>query len=136
MFKSLNVYRLMGWCSVLLGFSIIFGALGSHALTRILSEQKLEVFNKANHYLSIQSIGILVLLLVNNTTKIQISPASIYSLLSGTLIFCISLYMVSFSEMEGLDMFRIFGMVAPAGGLLMILGWVLAARDFFKEASK
>ncbi len=136
MFKSLNVYRLMGWCSVFLGFSIIFGALGSHALTRILSEQKLEVFNKANHYLSIQSIGILVLLLVNNTTKIQISPASIYSLLSGTLIFCISLYMVSFSEMEGLDMFRIFGMVAPAGGLLMILGWVLAARDFFKEASK
>ncbi len=133
MFKSLQVYPLMGWCSIFLCLSIVFGAFGSHALTKVLSFQKLEVFNKANHYLSIQSIGILVLLLVNNTTKIQISTLAIYSLMAGMLIFCISLYLVSFSEMNGFEGLRKFGMTAPIGGLLMILGWLLSALSFFKK---
>jgi uncharacterized membrane protein YgdD (TMEM256/DUF423 family) len=135
MLKSLNVYPLMGWCSVFLCLSIVLGAFGSHALTKVLSVQKLDVFNKANHYLSIQSIGILILLLVNNTTKIQISTLSIYSLFAGMAIFCTALYLVSFSEMEGLAVLRKFGMVAPVGGLLMILGWAFAARDFFRVSS-
>jgi uncharacterized membrane protein YgdD (TMEM256/DUF423 family) len=135
MFKSLNVFSMMGWCAVFIGLSIVFGAFGSHALTRVLSVQKLEVFNKANHYLGMQSIGILVLLVVNNTTKIQISPTTIYALLIGMLVFCLALYLVSFSEMNGMDGLRKFGIVAPFGGLLMIYGWVLAAFNFFKGAS-
>jgi uncharacterized membrane protein YgdD (TMEM256/DUF423 family) len=135
MIKPLNVYALMGWCSIFLCLSIVFGAFGSHALTKVLSVQKLEVFNKANHYLGIQSIGILVLLLVNNTTKIQISPQSIYSLFAGMAIFCLALYLVSFSEMEGLVVLRKFGMVAPIGGLLMIAGWAIAAWNFFRGPS-
>ncbi len=135
MFKSLNVFILMGWCSVFVCLSIVFGAFGSHALTKVLSVQKLEVFNKANHYLCIQSIGILILLLVNNTTKIQIFPMAIYSLFAGMLIFCSSLYLVSFSEINGFGGLRKFGMVAPIGGLLMIFGWGLTAWNFFKGAS-
>jgi uncharacterized membrane protein YgdD (TMEM256/DUF423 family) len=125
----------MGWCSVFIGLSIVFGAFGSHALTKVLSAQKLEVFNKANHYLGIQSIGILVLLLVNTATKVPISPMAIYSLLTGMIIFCLSLYLVSFSEMSGMGGLRKFGMVAPLGGLLMIYGWILTAFNFFKGPS-
>jgi len=127
--------QLMGWCAVFLCLSIVLGAFGSHALTKILSVQKLEVFNKANYYLTAQSIGILVLLLFNNTTKIQISALAIYSLLTGMLIFCVSLYLVSFSELNALAFLRKFGIVAPLGGLLMVSGWALAARDFFKGQS-
>lgn len=122
----------MGCCALLLCLSIVFGAFGSHALTTRLSVQKLDVFNKANHYLGMQSLGIMLLLLVNNTTKMQISPKAIYSLFAGMIIFCLSLYLVSFSEITGLDVLRKFGMVAPVGGLLMILGWGMASWNFFK----
>ena len=135
MYKSYNVFPMMGWCSVFLCLSIVFGAFGSHALTKVLSAQKLEVFNKANQYLCMQSLGILVLLLVNNTTKIQISHISVYLLFSGVIIFCSALYFVSFSEISGLGILKKFGMVAPVGGLLMIAGWAFAARDFFKGSS-
>jgi uncharacterized membrane protein YgdD (TMEM256/DUF423 family) len=132
MFKTLHVFPLMGWCAVFICLSIVFGAFGSHALTKVLSVQKLDVFNKANHYLAIQSIGILVLLLVNHAAKIQISPQSIYALLAGTVIFCLALYLVSFSELEGLSWLRKFGAVAPIGGTLMVIGWAIAAFNFFK----
>lgn len=132
MFKSSNLSFLMGCCALGVCLSVIFGAFGSHALTKVLSPGKLEVFNKANHYLAIQSLGILILLVLKNTTKYTISPAAIYILLAGMCLFCLSLYLVSFSELEGMQGLKVFGIVAPFGGTCLVLGWALAALGFFR----
>ena len=122
----------MGCCALGICLSVVFGAFGSHALTRVLSPGKLEVFNKANHYLAIQSLGILILLALKSTTKYAISSAAIYILLAGMCLFCAALYLVSFSELEGMQGLRVFGIVAPFGGTAMVLGWALAATGFFR----
>lgn len=132
MFKSSNLSSLMGCCALGICLSVVFGAFGSHALTRVLSPGKLEVFNKANHYLAIQSLGILILLALKSTKKYIISLAAIYILLAGMCLFCLALYLVSFSELEGMQGLRVFGIVAPFGGTGMVLGWALAAAGFFK----
>lgn len=117
---------------LMLGLSVALGAFGAHALKKIMSPEKLSVYHTACNYLTSHSIALLVVLVINITTNFTIRPKSIYSLLSGIIIFCSALYLVSLSEIMGLPWLSKFGMVAPIGGLLIILGYLLTALDIYK----
>jgi uncharacterized membrane protein YgdD (TMEM256/DUF423 family) len=116
----------------MLALSVILGAFGSHGLKGVLSPKKFEVFQTACQYLSVHSIGLLLVLVLNNTTKFKISGKSIYSLFYGIVIFSGTLVLVSLSELLGQLLLNKFGMITPIGGILMVLGYVFAAIDIFK----
>ncbi|MFM6983158.1 MAG: DUF423 domain-containing protein, partial [Chitinophagaceae bacterium] len=115
-------------CAFSIAVSIALDAFGAHGLKNILSEQKLDVFHKANRYLMLQSMGAILILLLKSTNKFTIIPQSVTTLLRGTWIFSIALYAVTFSEFNGLSFLRYAGAVAPAGGVLMIFGWILLGK--------
>ncbi|MEZ4805163.1 MAG: DUF423 domain-containing protein [Bacteroidia bacterium] len=126
----------MAWCCLLSGIAVVFGAIGSHLFAKILTETKLEIFNKASFYLLIHSISVLVLLLVNNTPNFRINPLGIYTLLWGTLVFCLSLYLVSLSDFPQVYFFKKASIFAPFGGVLMISGWLISAFSLFSNKTK
>ena len=117
--------KIIGLCFILFSFSIAMGALGAHALEKILSEDRLNVFNKANYYLAIQSIALIVFIQYKTNYKFEISKQIIFLVLASMILFSLSLYLVSLYELEGLFFLKKMGLFAPFAGVSMILGWTI-----------
>ncbi len=111
----------------MIGISVILGAFGSHSLRGVLTPRKFEIYQTACQYLSVHSIGLLLILVLNITTKFKISKASIYSLFFGIFIFCTTLYFISISEMLNQSWLNRLGMITPFGGLLIVMGYFISA---------
>lgn len=120
-------------CALLAGLSVLLGAFGAHTLSKLISANKMEVFNKASYYLMTHSIAVVLFLLLKNTTNLRIELWTIYSLLFGALVFSLSLYLVSISELNNLQALKYFGAVAPIGGVLMITGWFAIFVNILKS---
>ena len=119
-----NKYKtIFAYCAFLAGLSVLLGAFGSHTLSKYISPYKLDVFNKASSYLMSHSIAVVLLLLLKNTTNLRIELWTVYSMFFGVIIFSLSLYLVSISELQSLQALKYFGAIAPIGGTLMIAAW-------------
>ena len=119
-----NKYKtIFAYCAFLAGLSVLLGAFGAHTLSKYISPYKLDVFNKASSYLMSHSIAVVLLLLLKNTTNLRIDLWTVYSMFFGVIIFSLSLYLVSISELQSLQALKYFGAIAPIGGTLMIAAW-------------
>ena len=128
--------KIIGLCFILFSFSISMGALGAHAFEKILSEDRLNVFNKANYYLAIQSIALIIFTQYKTNHKIEISKQIIYLVFGGMILFSMSLYLVSFYEIEGLYFLKKMGWFAPIAGVSMIFGWTIIGIKIIKSKSE
>ena len=119
-----NKYKtIFAYCAFLEGLSVLLGAFGAHTLSKYISPYKLDVFNKASSYLMSHSIAVVLLLLLKNTTNLRIELWTVYSMFFVLIIFSLSLYLVSISELQSLQALKYFGAIAPIGGTLMIAAW-------------
>ena len=119
-----NKYKtIFAYCAFLAGLSVLLGAFGAHTLSKYISPYKLDVFNKASSYLMSHSLAVVLLLLLKNTTNLRIELWTVYSMFFGVIIFSLSLYLVSISELQSLQALKYFGAIAPIGGTLMIAAW-------------
>jgi uncharacterized membrane protein YgdD (TMEM256/DUF423 family) len=125
--------RKLSFCFFLFALSIILGALASHALKNLLSDERLVIFNKANYYLGIQSLAIIVLFVYKTMKLISIDNHIISTIFSGMILFSLSLYLTSFSELEGFTFLKHASKTAPIGGVLMIVGWLWVALKFWRK---
>ncbi len=114
--------RLLGVCSLLIGVSILLGAVGSHVLSKKVSQYTIQVFEKGNFYLLTQSLGIILLLIITKTKPI--SPKFIFLLFIGMLLFCASLYLIVLSELFSITSLKSASNLAPIGGVSMIIAWL------------
>ncbi len=103
--------------------AVALGAFGAHAFKSLLITMgRTETFETAVKY---QFYHAIVLVLIGILLQNAGAPASkIFNwsgnaFIAGTLIFSGSLYTICFSGITK------FGAVAPIGGVLLILGWVL-----------
>ena len=107
---------------ILLG--IIFGALGAHALEKVLTTEQLASYEVGVKYQIYH--GIALLILVALTHKFNFSLKIIYRLLViGVIIFSGSIYALVFQNLIGVKLGMIFGPLTPIGGFIMIIGWLL-----------
>ena len=119
-----NKYKtIFAYCAFLAGLSVLLGAFGAHTLSKYISPYNLDVFNKASSYLMSHSIAVVLLLILKNTTNLRIELWTVYSMFFGVIIFSLSLYLVSISELQSLQALKYFGAIAPIGGTLMIAAW-------------
>lgn len=110
--------------------SIILGALGSHALKKILSPDKLHSFDIGVKYMMYHAIVLLVLgFFMDFSTGIEKNVARL--LMLGTFLFSVSIYFLAFSEKITLPT-KFIGPITPVGGMLMIVGWGLLIVYFIK----
>lgn len=132
MFLKNNLEILLVVVLMMLGLSVVLGAFGSHGLKGLLTPYMLEVYHTACQYLSVHSLGLFLIIILNITTKFKISKASIYSLLFGVLIFSSTLIFIAVSELLNMPGLKKLGMITPIGGVLMVLGYFLASLNVLK----
>ena len=100
--------------------AVIFGAFGTHALKKTLTEEQLKSFETGVKY---QMYHAIVLLIVGFNIP-QPSTLLGWSFILGIFMFSFSIYGLVLSDLKG-KKFRFLGPVTPLGGLLLIIGWAL-----------
>lgn len=104
--------------AVLAALGVALGAFATHALKDSLTPQLLANFETGVRY---QMYAALALLALGTRPEQRRAPAL---LLGGAVVFSGTLYILALSGLTWL------GAVTPIGGVLLIVGFVLAAVDF------
>jgi uncharacterized membrane protein YgdD (TMEM256/DUF423 family) len=107
--------------------AVSLGAFGAHALKTKVSEYTLGVFETAvkyqfYHVFALLAVGILFQL-YNNTWMLWSGRLFI----AGIILFCGSLYALTFFLANNNESMKWLGAVTPFGGLCFIGGWVCMA---------
>lgn len=114
--------------SLMMALGISIGAFGTHGLQPYLSEYGSTIYHKGIDYWFYNSLGLFGIAfmthLVPTSSKIV---KGFYFVLTGTLIFSFSLYILALTEIKFL------GVITPIGGSIMIIGWVLCIVGIIKD---
>ena len=122
----------LSWISFgagLAGLRVMLGAFGAHSLKARLTEKKLATFHTATDYLGYHALGLIavgILMLVLSEDISAKLKRSAQWISAGILLFCGSLYVLTF------DGPRFFGPITPLGGLSFMIGWFTLAVSLFK----
>jgi len=119
-------YLFLRWGILLALTGVVLGALGAHALERLLSEDQLTSFQTAVRYQMHHALGLmLVAVLFPLLKKDRLVDYAGYLLIVGTLLFSGSIYLLSCRDLLGIANWSWLGPITPLGGACMILGWGL-----------
>lgn len=102
--------------AVLAATAVALGAFGAHGLRDLVTPERLTTFETAVRYLMFHSLGLLLI----GALRVP-DPWPARTLLAGSLIFSGSLLLLVLTGAGW------WGAVAPVGGLLQVLGWLLLA---------
>lgn len=108
--------------------AIILGAFGAHAFKKIITAEKLASFEVGVRYQMYSALALLVIGF-NSDFSHYSERLAIYGVVTGTILFSFSIYLLSFSEYWKTNL-RFLGPITPLGGLLMIIGWTSLLVSF------
>lgn len=112
---------------VMIAVGVALGAFGAHGLEEMLTlTSRVDTFETAVKYHFYNSLGI-VLIGIMCKMHPGAFKRSGWLIIIGTIIFSGSLYLLCFTGIT------ILGAVTPIGGVLLIIGWLFAAKDAFKN---
>jgi uncharacterized membrane protein YgdD (TMEM256/DUF423 family) len=111
--------------------AIILGAFGAHALKKVLTPEQLISFETGVRYQMYQAFFLFFLASQNDIQ--EKTKKTIFTLiLSGTLFFSGSIYLLSTTGITGIN-FKPIGFITPIGGLLLILAWGVLGYSILKS---
>ena len=122
--------RILASSGVLLALATLLGAFGSHALRGQLSPDRLSVYLTADRYQFFHALGLLGVGLSAREMDVALLRWAAALLLIGIILFCGSLYLLSFGAPQAL------GFLTPLGGLLLIAGWVSFAIAMWRTRTR
>ncbi len=109
--------------AILGGSSVAIGAFGSHILRSKVNERSLEIFATGVRYQMFHALALLIvavlLILIESPSTTLVTSGWLFII--GVVIFSGSLYALSLTGTTS------FGVVAPFGGLALIVGWISLA---------
>lgn len=111
--------------AVMAGISVAFGAFGAHALTDVVSPDRLQTWQTAARYLMNHGLALLLIGVLTHQLKLRLKWPT-YLLFTGACVFCASLFLLVLLDLSWL------GAIAPIGGVLMISGWFTLSAQLFK----
>jgi uncharacterized membrane protein YgdD (TMEM256/DUF423 family) len=120
--------------AALLGaLSVILGAFGAHGLKTRMNAEAFDIFETAVKYQFYHVFALLAVAIVS-----QIIPGNFLSwsgrcFIAGVIIFCGSLYLLSYFKMINNEQMNWLGAITPIGGLFFIAGWLLLAIAAIKS---
>lgn len=131
-----NIFGLTG--AFFGAIAVILGALGTHALKKVLSPEDLASFEIGVKFLMYGSIQLLVIFLFQHTSSNKFNlkyfdtAGNLVSV--GTFLFSFSIFALSTKHLTGFgEGVKIVGAITPIGGLLIIAGWIFLAMAFVKK---
>ena len=111
--------------------AIILGAFGAHALKKVLTPEQLISFETGVRYQMYQAFFLFFLATQNDI--LEKTKKTIFTLiLSGTLFFSGSIYLLSTTGITGFN-FKPIGFITPIGGLLLIIAWGILGYSILKS---
>jgi len=122
-----NSSRTLATAGILLALAMALGAFGAHALKAQLTPDQLHVYETAVTYHFYNALGLLgvgLTLRFVNTAAVRWAAMLI---LVGIVLFCCSLYALTFGAPRPL------GIVTPLGGLALMAGWICYAAGVWRH---
>lgn len=114
---------LIRWAAILGGTGVMLGALGAHALKKILPTEQLLSFETGVRYQLFHSLLLLIIAIFGSKVNSIISRLIII----GILLFSGSIYLLSINIILEIELINILGPITPIGGLCLIAAWVMLA---------
>lgn len=102
-------------------FAVAAGAFGAHLLEGRITVADAEVWQTAVYYQAIHAALMVALGALKGHMLPGLLNATSWAIALGTILFCGSLYAV------GLGSADMVGYIAPVGGALLLIGWLLLA---------
>jgi uncharacterized membrane protein YgdD (TMEM256/DUF423 family) len=122
-----NSARTLAAAGVLLALATACGAFGAHALKTQLAPERLQLWETAVRYQFFQALGLLGIGLTLRVIPAAALRAAAALMLAGVVLFCGSLYALSFGGP------RLLGALTPLGGLAWIGGWLMFAYGAWRH---
>ena len=111
--------------------AIILGAFGAHALKTVLTIDQLATFETGVKYQMYHAL-FLMLVALNATISEKTKRAIYFLTVIGVIFFSGSIYLLATNQLTSFD-FKVFGIVTPIGGLLLILAWSVFLLSCFNK---
>ena len=120
-----RVDRILASAGALLAIATGIGALGAHALQRVLSPAQLESLHTAVNYQFFHALGLLAVGLLLRSEPRRALRVVAWLLIAGIVCFSGGIYIMLAGAPSAL------GLVTPLGGMLLICAWLLFAVTRF-----
>lgn len=118
-------YSLFRAGALLMALAVVLGALGAHALERVLSSDILESFETGVRYHIYHSLALLILSAIYQKLPKQITSWAVRTIIAGMICFSGSIYIFAFGHIFDVRLAGYLWWVTPLGGLLLIAGWLI-----------
>jgi len=114
--------------AALLGaLSVLLGAFAAHGLKQHISDYAVSIFETAVKYQFYHAFALLATgILFREFPNVRMRWAGRFFIM-GTLLFCSSLYALTFIKAAVLPRYDWIGIITPFGGICFIAGWLLLA---------
>jgi uncharacterized membrane protein YgdD (TMEM256/DUF423 family) len=104
--------------AVLAGIGVLLGAFGAHALEDRLADDRLRIWETGARYHMYHALAMLAVGLLRRRSSASELKISAVLFGVGIGVFSGSLYFLALSDL------RLFGLLAPIGGLAFLAGWI------------
>lgn len=115
-------------CALQAFIAVAAGAFGAHGLKHLVTEQSLTWWQTACQYLMYHSLAGLILVGLAFYSARFIVSVRLFTL--GNVLFAGSLCLMTLTGI------KMLGAITPIGGVMYLLGWLLAIRTFVTIANK
>jgi len=114
--------------AALLGaLSVLLGAFAAHGLKQHISDYAVSIFETAVKYQFYHAFALLATgILFREFPNVRMRWAGRFFII-GTVLFCSSLYALTFIKAAVLPGYDWIGIITPFGGICFIAGWLLLA---------
>jgi uncharacterized membrane protein YgdD (TMEM256/DUF423 family) len=123
----MNAARALSLGALLFAIGVIIGALGSHALTNVLTARQLASLGTAVEYQLFNALGLLVVGLLMRTLPAARLRLIAWALLLGIVCFSGGIYVM----LAGAPKF--LGYITPLGGVMLIFAWLALAIELWRS---
>lgn len=107
----------------LITIAIVLGAFGAHGLRKLISADKLNIFEVGVRYQMYHGLALLIIGM--NAVKLKFPIRSLSLLfLTGTILFSGSIYLLSLQEIIDIPI-EFLGPITPVGGGVLIITWLI-----------
>lgn len=120
--------------AALLGaIAVVLGAFGAHALRQVAKDDALNIFETAVRYQFYHVFALLCTGILYREFSNKLLRWSGMLFITGMVLFCGSLYLLTYLKINAIEGYNWFGAVTPVGGLCFILGWICLFAGMFKK---
>jgi len=119
--------------AILGALSVLLGAFAAHGLKQYFSDYAVSIFETAVKYQFYHGIALLAAGILFKEFPNKLMQWAGVFFIAGTVLFCTSLYALTFVKAAVLPGYDWIGIITPFGGICFIAGWVLLALAFSRK---